>query len=152
MADDRTIDPSAATELASRGTDVEIATRVAGFQWVEWDHDLLKGAPLDQPGRFLARGDTPLSHLQRPARPDLSPGAAPLRYVPRYSAAVEHAIAAAEAAGVFAIGGVRIARDAAGWSIAFESTGERIEGEALAEVLCVAALRAAGADQGESAR
>lgn len=43
--------------------DVEVATSLFGFQWVQWNERALRGSPLYTPGQFLAPPDDFLSHL-----------------------------------------------------------------------------------------
>lgn len=43
--------------------DVEVATRLCGFGWVQWSRDAPGGGPLYRPGHFLASPDDPIWHL-----------------------------------------------------------------------------------------
>ena len=125
--------------------DTEIATRLMGFRWVEWG----KGAegPLREPGRFLARSDSPLEHLHRPADLEVPAQDHPLSRVPRFSANVSHAFDAAEAAALFSEGRAVLCREPdLQWVI--EVSGLRLTSRRLAELLCRASLEWAAAARG----
>lgn len=117
--------------------DTEIATRLMGFRWVEWG----KGAegPLREPGRFLARSDSPLEHLHRPAGLRVPVQEHPMSRVPRFSANVGRAFEAAEAAALFSEGRAVLSQEPdLEWAI--ELQGLRLTSHRLAELLCRASL------------
>lgn len=125
--------------------DTEIATRLMGFRWVEWG----KGAegPLREPGRFLARSDSPVEHLHRPADGQVPAQDHPLSRVPRFSANVGHAFEAAEAAALFSDGRAVLSQEPDGeWVI--EVRGLRLTSARLAELLCRASLEWTAAAKG----
>lgn len=125
--------------------DTEIALRLMGFRWVEWG----QGAegPLREPGRFLARSDSPLKHLHRPAGTEVPAQDHPLTRVPRYSVAVQHAFEAAEKAALFREGRAVLSRESDGeWVI--EVRGLHLTSPGLAELLCRASLEWTAAARG----
>ena len=125
--------------------DTEIATRLMGFRWVEWG----KGAdgPLREPGRFLARSDSPVEHLQRPVEAAVPAQDHPLSRVPRFSADVGDAFEAAEAAALFSEGRAVLSQEPdLEWVI--EVRGLRLTSRRLAELLCRASLEWAAAAKG----
>jgi hypothetical protein len=82
--------------------DSQIATRVFGYRWVEWNHAFLRGAPLDTPGRFLASPDHALAHLHVDAASGTEPAPDALSLVPPFTTSLDHAFEAAS-------GGLRVA-------------------------------------------
>jgi hypothetical protein len=121
--------------------DEQVALRVAGFRWAEWNHALLAGAPLDTPGRFLVRPDHVLGHLQMPARPDTPLADHPLDLVPHFSLDLNHAIDATEQAGLFRQGRATLRRSVDGmWWIEVMNGGIRLSNEHLPVLLCEASL------------
>lgn len=117
--------------------DTEVATRLMGFRWVEWGKEA--EGPLREPGRFLARSDSPLDHLHRPADLEVQAQDHPLSRVPRYSANVGHAFDAAEAAALFSEGRAVLSQEPdLGWVVEFR--GLRLTSRRLAELLCRASL------------
>lgn len=125
----------------NRSLDQAIAEEVAGFRWVEWNHAALRGAPIDRPGRFLARPDDPLAHLHLAAGQDVKPAADALAHVPHYSRLVDAALGAAEAAGVFRGAGATFDRAADGrWRVRIPALDVEIFDTEPAVVLCRAAL------------
>ena len=138
-----TRDPMEAELLSAERTneewrlDAEVATRFMGFRWVEWS----PGAegPLREPGRFLAKRDSPLSHLHRPAGPEAPLHERPLSRVPRYAAAVGRAFEVVKVAGLFDDGRAVLHRDPEdGWVV--EVRGLRLASPRLGELLCRASL------------
>jgi hypothetical protein len=126
--------------------DTEIATRLMGFRWVEWG----RGAdgPLREPGRFLAKSASPLAHLHRPADTEVPMHDHPLSRVPRYSAALEHAFEASQAAALFTEGRAVLSQEPdLEWVI--EVRGLRLTSRRLAELLCRASLDWRSAATGE---
>lgn len=95
-------------ELGDRELDVRIACEVMGYRWQEWNHAVLRGGPLDAPGRFLSSGDGPLAHMQRPAAADAPPSAWPLLEVPRFTSRIQDAWSAVAHAGLFDSAGLLI--------------------------------------------
>lgn len=130
-----------APEIVRDPLDRQIAVRVYGYRWVEWKHALLRGGPLDAPGRFLADPADPLAHLHSPA-PLAAPLAdQPFRRVPHYSTDVRQAIRAAARAGLFASAGVRMGQaEDGGWWVETDRPAVRVEAAGLATALCRATL------------
>jgi hypothetical protein len=121
--------------------DEQVALRVAGFRWAEWNHALLGGAPLDTPGRFLVRPDHVLGHLQIAAHLDTPLADHPLDLVPHFSMDLNHAMNAAEQAGLFRHGCARLRRSVDGmWWIEVMNDGIRLSNEHLPVLLCEASL------------
>lgn len=122
---------------AQERLDTEVATRLMGFRWVEWS--VSAEGPLYEPGRFLARPRDLTSNLHREVGADRPLHEQPLARVPRYSARMDAAMAAAESAGLFVDGKATLFRDPDGtWVI--EVRGLRLESRALPELVCRAAL------------
>lgn len=129
-----------------RRLDTEIATHLMGFRWVEWGRRA--EGPLREPGRFLARSDSPLEHLHRPADPEDPLQDHPLSRVPRYSASIEHAFEAAQEAALFSEGRAVLSQEPdREWVI--EVRGLRLTSRRLAELLCRASLEWAAAARGD---
>jgi hypothetical protein len=121
--------------------DEQIAVRVGGFRWVEWNHALLAGAPLDAPGRFLARPDHFLGHLHIPAAQDAPLADRPLAHVPHFATCLDHAAHAAELAGLFRAGGSTLWQgDDGKWWIKVENGSIRLSDERLPALICRASL------------
>lgn len=120
--------------------DIEVATRLMGYRWVQWSKSGLGGAPLYSPGRFLASMDDMTSHLYAEAASGTPLGDAPLARVPRYSQDETLAFSAAAASGLFRDGGASLSRNPDGsWIIDLQ--GDRLSSRALPELLCRASLR-----------
>ena len=137
--------PRSARTKEEKRLDTEIATRLMGFRWVEWG----EGAegPLREPGRFLARSNSPLEHLHRSADLEVPAQDHPLSRVPRFSADVCHAFEVAEAAALFSEGRAVLSREPdLEWVI--EVRGLRLTSHRLAELLCRASLEWAAAAKG----
>lgn len=125
----------------ARRLDLDVAVRIMGYRWVEWNHALLHGAPLDQPGRFLARPDDPLAHLQTPARPGTPDQEGALGALPRFSRDLQLALEAAKAVGLFRDGDADLSRGTDGdWALEVRAGGRRYAGPSAAAVVCRAAL------------
>ncbi len=124
--------------------DVEVAIRLFGFRWVEWNERALGGGPLYSPGRFLVPPDYPTSHLLEDA-----PEAVPLHEhatakVPEYSQDETCAYQAAERAGLFSVARATLHREDDGsWVV--EVGGLRLSSPQLPEVICRASLEWANA-------
>lgn len=124
-----------------RSLDEAVAVEVAGYRWVEWNHEALRGAPLDRPGRFLAREDEPLAHLHVPAREGVPPSEEALAHVPHYALVADDAWRAVEASGLLDAGEVSVARSGDGrWRVRVAEALLEASGEGLAAALCTAAL------------
>lgn len=127
--------------------DVEVATALFGFRWVQWNTRALSGSPIYTPGRFLAPPDDNMAHLYEDA-----PARAPLHdhataKVPEYSGDVSCAFAAAERAGLFSDGrAVLLQEGGADWVV--EVRGLRLTSSRLPEVLCRASMEWAGVAPG----
>lgn len=125
-----------------RRLDTEVATRLMGFRWVEWGRGV--EGPLRVPGRFLAKSDSPLGHLHRPTGPEVPLQDHPLSRVPRYSASLDRAFEAAEAACLFSEGRAVLFQERdMEWVV--EVRGLRLTSRRLAELLCRASLEWASA-------
>jgi hypothetical protein len=121
--------------------DSEIAIRVFGYRWVEWNHALLRGAPLETPGRFLASPDHALAHLHVDAAPGTEPAPDALTLVPPFTTSLDRAFDAAQKVGLFGGGYACLRRTAEGdWSIETASGGFRVAGRRLAPTVCRAAI------------
>jgi hypothetical protein len=121
--------------------DSQIATRVFGYRWVEWNHAFLRGAPLDTPGRFLASPDHALAHLHVDAASGTEPAPDALSLVPPFTTSLDHAFDAAENVGLFGDGDVSLRRTVNGdWCIEAASGGLRVAGPRLASTLCQATI------------
>lgn len=133
--------------LEEQRLDTEIATRLMGYRWVEWG----SGAegPIREPGRFLARTDSSMAHLHRPADADASLHERPLARVPRYSAEVAHAFAAAAAASLFRTGKAVLSQEGADGTWTIEVRGLQLTSGQLPELLCRASLEWASVAEGE---
>lgn len=124
--------------------DVEVATRLFGFRWVQWNERALGGSPLYTPGRFLAPPDDAMSHLYEDASGALSLHEHAVAKVPEYSGDECCAFKAAERAGLFTDGHALIYRqDDGDWAI--EVRGLKLSSPRLPALLCRAALRWTGA-------
>lgn len=120
--------------------DAEVARRLMGYRWVAWNREALSGAPLYEPGRFLAREDDMSSHLHVEAGPDVPLQARPLKHVPHYSGSEELAFQVASAASLFLDGKAVLFREAdRHWVV--EVRGATLRSGDLPELLCRAALR-----------
>lgn len=123
--------------------DVEVAIRIFGFRWVEWNERAIGGGPVYTPGRFLVPPDYPVSNLLD------APETVPLHEhatakVPEYSQDETCAYEAAECAGLFSAGQATLYRDDDGnWVV--EVRGLRLSSPQLPEVICRASLEWAGA-------
>jgi hypothetical protein len=121
--------------------DSQIAVRVFGFRWVEWNHALLRGALLDKPGRFLASPDDVLAHLHVHAAPGTEPAPDALNLVPRYTTDLNQAFDVAGKVGLFGDGHAILRRTADGdWCIETASGGLCVDGPLLASIVCRAAI------------
>lgn len=126
-----------------RRLDAQVAERVLGYQWVEWNHALLAGAPLDRPGRFLAPPDSPLSHLRNAADCTIAVASHPYREVPPFSTNLDAACDAAVRGGLFARAGASLSQGADGdWVVRFrQDAGPHVVSAPTAAIaLCRAAL------------
>lgn len=124
--------------------DVEVAIRIFGFRWVEWNERALGEGPLYTPGRFLVPPDYPTSHLLEDA-----PDTVPLHEhatakVPEYSQDETCAYQAADRAGLFSAGRATLYHEDNGnWVV--EVRGLKLSSPQLPEVICRASLEWAGA-------
>lgn len=120
--------------------DVEVATSLFGFRWVQWNKRALRGSPLYTPGRFLAPPDDFMSHLFEDAAE-----AAPIHEhafakVPEYSSDETCAFTACERARLFTDGHAVLFREDDGeWAI--EARGLKVTAPALPTLLCRASLQ-----------
>jgi hypothetical protein len=124
--------------------DVQVAIRLFGFRWVEWNETALGGGPLYTPGRFLVPPDYPTAHLLKDAPDAVPPHEHATAKVPEYSQDVTCAYQAAERAGLFSVGRATLYREGGGnWVV--EVRGLRLSSPQLPEVICRASLEYAGA-------
>lgn len=132
-----------------RQLDIEVATRLMGFAWVEWNQVELAGAPLASPGRFLARSSELTAHLLRPARLSTPESHDCLTRVPRYSTEIDQAMRVAARAGLVEGDELLIRREADGrWIVDATEHGISAVDRRLATALCLAALRNAETQPG----
>lgn len=130
--------------------DVDVATRIMGYRWVRWNRRALAGAPLYEPGRFLAPPDDPTAHLAEEAAADIPRQQDPLKRVPRYSSREDLAFRVASTAGLFLRGKALLLRDPDGrWVV--EVRGASLTSRSLPELLCRASLRWLDAEAGSGA-
>ncbi len=114
--------------------------RADGYRWVEWKHEALGGAPLDEPGRFLGAPTDALAHLQKAAEPGAPLATAPYRNLRRYSTDRAAALAVAETVGLFGTGGASLSRDPSGtWHLGADH-GIALDDACLARLICRAVL------------
>lgn len=133
---------------AEERLDIEVATRLFGFRWVEWNQRALGGSPLYTPGRFLAPPDYPLSHMLEEAATTSPLHAHATAKVPEYSSDETCAHLAAERAGLFSVGKAVVSRaDDGSWVV--DVQGRRLTAPRLPEVICRASLDWAGATRDE---
>lgn len=144
-------DPAPPSERCDRTLDVQVAVRADGYRWVEWKHEALGGAPLDEPGRFLGAPTDPLVHLQKGAEPGAPLAAAPYRNLRHYATDRAAALAVAEKVGLFGTGAASLSRDRSGrWHLA-AARGIALDDACLARLICLAVLAyvdASAADAG----
>ena len=127
--------------MDARQLDLDVALEIMGYRWVEWRHEALQGAPLDQPGRFLARADDPLSHLHTPAASGVPELRDALSKLPRYSGNLDLAMDVASQVGLFREGGAELKRGADGtWILDVTATERRYDGPEAPRLVCTAAL------------
>lgn len=120
--------------------DVEVAVRLFGYRWVEWNREMVGEGALYPDGRFLAPEDDGLFHLFIDASEAVPEHLHPLGKVPEYSTDERQAFAAAERSGLFLRGGAVLSREPDGaWMVELE--GRRHSGPRLAEVVAEASLR-----------
>lgn len=130
--------------------DLQVALRVEGYRWVEWNHRAVGEAPLDEPGRFVGHPGDLLAHLYVEAGTEVPCSDGPYARLPRYSLEPGPALRAAERAGLFTGEGVAVRCSPTGtWTV--ESSDVRLEDECLPRLLSRAALRlvAGGVREGD---
>jgi hypothetical protein len=123
-----------------RALDAAVAQEVVGYRWVEWNHQALRGSPLERPGRFLALPDDPLAHLHVPASPGARQADEAMAHVPHYSVLADDALRAADVSGLFADGGAVVARGGDGWRVRTPDGAVDVSHPELPMALCQAAL------------
>lgn len=129
-------------EDSERRLDEEVATRVLGYRWVQWNPREGAMPPSDEKGRFLAPSDGLLSHHQVPAGRSVPPAQEPYRYVPRFSSEIESALEAAQAVGLLRHDNATLELSEQGeWTIRTKGDRLAITAPTLPEALCRAALR-----------
>lgn len=126
---------------ADRQLDLRVAVTIMGYRWVEWNHALLQGALVDEPGRFLARPDAPLAHLQVPASPSARDRLDALASLPEFASDLQLAAEAAETTGLFRHGGAGLSQKPNGeWILEVAASGRWYSGDNPASLVCLAAL------------
>lgn len=103
---------------ADAALDVAVGVRIEGYRWVEWSHGALRGAPIDQPGKF------------------------PYRHLPPYASDAGFAVRAGERAGMFRGRGLRLSCSPMGrWRVVVDDPELSLEDDRLPRLLCRAVLR-----------
>lgn len=121
--------------------DVELAQRIYGFRWVRWLQGESPDAPRDSAGRFLARADDPLAHLQAAAPLSLHLAPQPYRHLPRYSLDERLALTACERVGLFRHGGITLGAETDGtWTLRLPRDDRSFRDATLPALLARAAL------------
>ena len=129
-----------------RTLDEEVAVRLLGYRWVQWNNRSAGVAPSEERGRFLAPPDGLLSHLQVPAGLEVPLAEDPFRYLPAFSDDLSAAFEAARSAGLFGVVGAILNYDEPGeWSVQTRHGDVLARGYSLPEALCRATLRLAEA-------
>lgn len=123
-----------------RGLDEAVALEVAGYRWVVWNHQALRGSPLERPGRFLALPDDPLAHFHVPAPSGARQADEAMAHVPHYSVLADDALRAADGAGLFSVGGALVSRNGADWRVRTPEGAVDVADPRLSVALCRAAL------------
>lgn len=127
---------------ADADLDVAVGVRVEGYRWVEWSHGTLRGAPIDQPGKFLGHPGDLLSHLYVEASPDARTAPEPYRHLPPYASDAGFALRAGERAGMFRGRGLRLSCSPMGrWRVTVDDPELSLEDDRLPRLLCRAVLR-----------
>lgn len=92
--------------------------RVDGFRWVRWLEGESPEPPRESMGRFLARRDDPLAHVQVPAAAAIPLAPQPYRHLPRYSLDACPALQACDRVGLFRDGAATLRQDPDGtWTL-----------------------------------
>lgn len=123
-----------------RPLDEAVALEVAGYRWVEWNHQALRGSPLERPGRFLSLPDDLLAHLHLPASRHARRADEAMAQVPHYSLLADDAMRAADVSGLFSAGGAVVFRDGAVWRVRTRDGAVDVAEPELPVALCQAAL------------
>jgi hypothetical protein len=133
-------------EVDPRFLDAEVAVRLLGYRWVQWNPRGGGLGPSDEKGRFLYPPDGLLSHLQVPAGPEVPVADDPYRYLPSFCEDVAAAFEAARSAGLFGVVGAILNYHEPGeWSVQTHDGNVLARGYSLPEALCRASLRLAEA-------
>lgn len=120
--------------------DIEVATGLFGFRWVQWNERALGGSPLYAPGRFIAPPDDAMAHLFEEAGEGSPLHDHAVAKVPEYSGDETCAFRAAERARLFIDGNAILFREGDGqWVI--EVRGLKMRSPRLPMLLCRASLR-----------
>lgn len=120
--------------------DVEVATTLFGFRWVQWNERALGGSPLYTPGRFLAPPDDAMAHLYEDAGETSRLHEHAVAKVPEYSGDEWCAFMAADRARLFTEGHAVLFREESGdWVI--DARGLKLTATQLPALLCRAALQ-----------
>ncbi len=122
--------------------DVQVALRVDGFRWVCWMNGESPDPPRESAGRFLAREDDPLAHIQVPASPSTPLALQPYRHLPRYSLDAGLAITICDRIGLFRDSGVSLRVEGDGcWVLQRSGDGDALRDASLSSLLSRATLR-----------
>lgn len=131
-------------EVDPRFLDAEVAVRLFGYQWVQWNPRGGGLGPSDEKGRFLYPADGLLAHLQVPAGPEVPVADDPYRYLPSFCEDVAAAFEAARSAGLFGVVRAILNYHEPGeWSVQTREGNVLARGYSLPEALCRASLRLA---------
>ncbi len=119
----------------------EVALRLLGYRWVEWDRNRPDGGPSDETGRFLAHPEGLLSRFQTPVGRQTPLALEPDRNLPLFLEDPGAAFEVAMRAGLFRDSGVLLSMSPQGeWTLRTAQDGVVVSGKELAEVLCRASL------------
>jgi hypothetical protein len=131
--------PGPAADSRALELDVEVALRVDGFRWVRWREGETPDPPRESGGRFLARRDDPLGHLQVPALASVPLAAQPYRHLPRYSLDAALALEACDRVGLFQEGAMLRREPGGAWALELPGAGAQAD-RSLPRLLARAAL------------
>ena len=122
--------------------DVEVAMGVDGFRWVRWMEGESPDPPRESMGRFLARHDDPLAHVQLPAAAAIPLAPQPYRHLPRYSLDAGAALQACDQVGLFRDGGATLGQDRDGtWTLGLTGEAPPLRDPRLPRLLTRGVLR-----------
>jgi hypothetical protein len=127
--------------VGPRTLDEEVAVRLFGYRWVQWNNRSAGVAPSEERGRFLAPPDGLLSHLQVPAGLEVPLAEDPFRYLPAFSDDLSAAFEAARSVGLLETAHAILDYAEPGeWSVRTREGKALARGPSLPEVICRASL------------